>query len=248
MPNSQQPAPKQRAKQTMPRVPIGGVQKLSLVDYPGHVAAALFLSGCNMRCGYCHNPELVLPERLASSIPVEEAMIFLKSRIGKLDGVVISGGEPTVNEDLPVLCRMIKNLGFDVKLDTNGTRPEMVRTMIDEGLIDFVAMDVKGPLEKYVEIAARPIDLEAIVDNVRLMIDSGIGHEFRTTIVREQLEVSDFEKIGELVKGAKRFALQHFRTGATISPQFAGFHTFSDEEFAAAKKIMERYVDECVIH
>lgn len=248
MPNSQQPAPKQRAKQTMPRVPIGGVQKLSLVDYPGHVAAALFLAGCNMRCGYCHNPELVLPERLAPSIPVEEVMIFLKSRVGRLDGVVISGGEPTIHDELPELCRMIKRLGFDVKLDTNGTRPEMVRTMIGEGLIDFVAMDVKGPLEKYVEIAARPIDLEAIVDNVRLMIDSGIGHEFRTTIVREQLEVSDFEKIGELVKGAKRFALQHFRTGTTISPQFAGFHTFSDEEFAAAKKIMERYVDECVIH
>ena len=248
MPNSQQPAPKRQAKQTMPKVPIGGVQKLSLVDYPGHVAAALFLAGCNMRCGYCHNPELVLPERLAPSIPVDEVMLFLQSRVGRLDGVVISGGEPTIHDELPELCRMIKQLGFDVKLDTNGTRPEMVRAMIDEGLIDFVAMDVKGPLEKYVEIAARPIDLEAIVENVRLMIDSGIGHEFRTTIVREQLEVSDFEKIGELVKGAKRFALQHFRTGTTISPKFAGFHTFSDEEFAAAKKIMERYADECVIH
>ena len=248
MPNSQQLAPKQRAKQTVPQVPIGGVQKLSLVDYPGHVAAALFLAGCNMRCGYCHNPELVLPERLAPSIPVEEVMIFLKSRVGRLDGVVISGGEPTIHDELPELCRMIKRLGFDVKLDTNGTRPEMVRAMIDEGVIDFVAMDVKGPLEKYVEIAARPIDLEAIVENIRLMIDSGIGHEFRTTIVREQLEVSDFEKIGQLVKGAKRFALQHFRTGTTISPKFAEFHTFSDDEFAAAKKIMERYVGECVIH
>ena len=230
------------------KVAIGGIQKLSLVDYPGHVAAALFLSGCNMRCGYCHNPELVLPERLAPSIPVEEAMIFLKSRIGRLDGVVISGGEPTVNEDLPVLCRMIKNLGFDVKLDTNGTHPDMVRGMVEEGTIDFIAMDVKGPLEKYVEIAARPIDLAAIKDNIRLMIDSGIGHEFRTTIVREQLEVADFEKIGELVKGAKRFALQHFRTGTTISPKFANYHTFTDEEFRAAQNIMERYVDECVIH
>ena len=230
------------------RVAIGGIQKLSLVDYPGHVAAALFLSGCNMRCGYCHNPELVLPERLAPSIPVEEAIIFLKSRVGRLDGVVISGGEPTVHEDLPVLCRMIKNLGFDVKLDTNGTHPDMVRGMIEEGTIDFIAMDVKGPLEKYVEIAVRPIDLAAIKDNVRLMVDSGISHEFRTTIVREQLEVADFEKIGELVKGAKRFALQHFRTGTTISPKFAGFHTFTDEEFRAAQNIMERYVEECVIH
>ena len=124
----------------------------------------------------------------------------------------------------------------------------MVRGMIEEGTIDFIAMDVKGPLEKYVEIAARPIDLEAIKANVRLMIDSGIGHEFRTTIVREQLEVADFEKIGELVKGAKRFALQHFRTGTTISPKFANYHTFTDEEFRTAQKIMERYVEECVIH
>lgn len=227
---------------------IGGVQKLSLVDYPGHVAAALFLAGCNMRCGYCHNPELVLPERLAPSIPVDEVMTFLKSRVGRLDGVVVSGGEPTVQEDLPELCRQIKALGYDVKLDTNGTHPDMVRQMINEGTIDFIAMDVKGPLEKYVEIAARPIDLEAIIENVRLMIDSGVGHEFRTTIVREQLQVDDFHSIGKLVCGAKRFALQHFRTGTTVSPQFANYHTFTDEEFAAAQEIMERYVDKCVIH
>ena len=169
-PNTSDLAPSRQLK-----VSIGGIQKLSLVDYPGHVAAALFLSGCNMRCGYCHNPELVLPERLAPSIPVDEVMIFLKSRVGRLDGVVISGGEPTVNEDLPELCRMIKELGFDIKLDTNGTHPDIVREMVEEALIDFIAMDVKGPLEKYVEIAARPIDLEAIKENVRLMIDSKLA-------------------------------------------------------------------------
>ena len=234
--------------QLPPKVLIGGVQKLSLVDYPGHVAAALFLTGCNMRCGYCHNPELVLPERLAPSIPVDEVLAFLRSRVGRLDGVVISGGEPTVHEGLPELTRSIKQMGFDVKLDTNGTHPSMVRNMIQEGTIDFVAMDVKGPLEKYVEIAARPINLDAIIESVRLLIDSGVCHEFRTTIVREQLCVDDFEKIGQLVRGASRFALQHFRTGKTISPKFSQYHTFSDDEFAAAKKIMERYVTECVIH
>lgn len=229
-------------------IPIGGIQKLSLVDYPGHVAAALFLSGCNMRCGYCHNPELVLPERLAPSIPVDEAMKFLQSRIGRLDGVVVSGGEPTIHADLPQLCRQIKSLGFDVKLDTNGTHPGMVKEMIQEGLVDFIAMDVKGPLDKYVEIAARPIDLDAITENIKLMIHSGISHEFRTTVVREQLSVDDFEKVGKLVKGAKRFALQHFQPGITVSPQFANYHTFTEDEFKQAKKIMERYVDECVIH
>lgn len=230
------------------KVAIGGVQKLSMVDYPGHVAAALFLIGCNMRCGYCHNPELVLPDRYAQSIPVDEVMIFLRSRVGRLDGVVISGGEPTMSEDLPELARMIKALGYDIKLDTNGTHPDMVEAMINEGTIDFVAMDVKGPLEKYVEIAARPVDLAAIRQNVRLMIDSGIDHEFRTTVVREQLEVNDFHAIGELVRGADRFALQHFIPKGTISPQFTSFHTFSETEFQQAKQIMEGYVKQCVIH
>lgn len=229
-------------------VPIGGVQKLSLVDFPGHVAAALFTVGCNMRCGYCHNPELVLPERLAPSIPLEQIMTFLRSRIGRLDGVVISGGEPTIHRDLPELCWQIKQLGYDVKLDTNGTHPAMVRQMIDDGVIDFVAMDVKGPLEKYVEIAARPIDLDAIEETISLLINSGIGHEFRTTIVREQLDVEDFDAVGRLVRGAKRFALQHFLPGTTVSPQFGQATTFTDDEFRRAKNIMEGYVEVCVIH
>ena len=232
----------------LPVVPIGGVQKLSLVDYPGHVAAALFLSGCNMRCGYCHNPELVLPERLVPSIPVKDVLTFLASRRDRLDGVVISGGEATIHDDLPLLCRLIREMGFDIKLDTNGTRPAMVRQMITEETIQFVAMDIKGPLEKYVDIAARPIDLDAIIETIDMLRHSGIAHEFRTTIVRQQLAVDDFEKIGQMVKGARRFALQHFVPGTVLSPQFQHATTFTDQEFLAAQKIMEKYVDQCVIH
>lgn len=232
----------------LPNVPIGGVQKLSLVDYPGYVAAALFLTGCNMRCGYCHNPELVLPERLAPSIPIDEVLLFLHSRIGKLDGVVISGGEPTIHDELPSLVRHIKAMGYRIKLDTNGTNPDMVADMLRKGLLDFIAMDIKGPLEKYIAIAARPINIDAITRTIRLLIDSGVSHEFRTTVVKSQLDVSDFEKIGTMVAGAERFALQHFRTGTVLSPQFQQANTFTDEEFTAAKAIMERYVDTCVIH
>ena len=229
-------------------VPIGGIQKLSLVDFPGHIAAALFTAGCNMRCGYCHNPELVLPERLTPSIPIDNIMLFLKSRTSRLDGVVVSGGEPTIHDDLPELIRRIKELGYAVKLDTNGTRPEMVGQLIKDNMIDFVAMDIKGPLEKYQTIAARPIDLEAIKETIALLIKSGVGHEFRTTVVREQLEPNDFHKVGELVHGAKRFALQHFQTGTTLMPQFHNASTFSEVEFQEAKNIMEGYVGECVIH
>ena len=201
-----------------------------------------------MRCGYCHNPELVLPERLASSIPIDDIMQFLQSRVGRLDGVVVSGGEPTIHDDLPELIRRIKALGYDVKLDSNGTRPEMIRQLIDDKLINFVAMDIKGPLEKYQTIAARPIDLDAVQETIALLISSGIGHEFRTTIVREPLEPSDFHKVGEMVRGAKRFALQHFRPGSTLAPQFEQASTFSESEFQKTKTIMEGYVDECVIH
>ncbi|MDO4780957.1 MAG: anaerobic ribonucleoside-triphosphate reductase activating protein [Candidatus Saccharibacteria bacterium] len=242
MPSSNWQPPK-----TWPQVPVGGVQKLTLVDYPGHVAAALFTAGCNMRCGYCHNPELVLPERLAPSIPLDDIFIFLEKRRGRLNGVVVSGGEPTVHEELPELCRLIKSLGYDVKLDSNGTHPAMLAEMIKQGWIDFVSMDIKGPLEKYIEIAARPIDLAAIQESIRLLIDSGVGYEFRTTVVRQQLAVEDFIKIGQMIKGAKTFALQHFRPGKTLSPQFAEFDTFTEEEFAAARAIMERYVGQCII-
>ncbi len=241
-------APNNSLHQPPCNVLVGGIQKLSLVDFPGHVAAALFTAGCNMRCGYCHNPELVLPERLAPSIPIDDIMLFLQSRVGRLDGVVVSGGEPTIHDDLPELIRRIKALGYDVKLDSNGTRPEMIRQLIDDKLIDFVAMDIKGPLEKYQTIAARPIDLDAVQETIALLISCGIGHEFRTTIVREQLEPSDFHKVGEMVRGAKRFALQHFRPGSTLAPQFEQASTFSESEFQETKTIMEGYVDECVIH
>lgn len=236
----------QKPKQ-WPNVPVGGVQKITLVDYPEHVAAALFTTGCNMRCGYCHNPELVLPERFAPRIPLDEIFTFLQARRGKLSGVVVSGGEPTVHDDLPELCRLIKSLGYDVKLDSNGTHPTMLRHMIDKGWIDFVSMDIKGPPEKYTTIAARPIDMDAIEESIQLLITSGIQHEFRTTVVRQQLDVADFTAIGQMIAGAQRFALQRFRPGKTLSPQFSRMNTFSEEEFLTAKVAIERYVPSCVI-
>lgn len=225
---------------------IGGIQKFSTVDYPGYAVASIFLIGCNMRCGYCHNPELVLPEQFAGDIPEDEILEFLASRKGLLDGVAISGGEPTMHEDLPQFIRKVRAMGFRIKLDTNGTNPAMVKYLIDNRLVDFIAMDVKGPLDKYVRIAARPVDLDAIQASIRLI--KTIDHEFRTTIVRTQLEPEDFDAIGELVHGAKRFALQYFVPGNTVSPQFRDELSFTREEMDAAKVIMERHVAECVVH
>ena len=202
---------------------IGGVQKFSTVDDPGYVVAGLFTVGCNMRCGYCHNPELVLPEQYAGGIPEDEIFEFLQSRRGKLDGVFISGGEPTMHDDLPDLIRRCKNMGFRVKLDTNGTHPDMLRDILVEGLVDFIAMDIKGPLSKYSQIAARPVNLDAIKESIRLI--KTIDHEFRTT-----------------------FALQYFLTGPTlVSPQFRDRVSFSPDEMEQAKQIMLRHVAECVV-
>ena len=225
---------------------IGGIQKFSTVDYPGYAVASIFTIGCNMRCGYCHNPELVLPEQFVGEIPTHEILEFLASRKGLLDGVAISGGEPMMQEDLPDFIREVKAMGFRVKLDTNGTNPIMLKELIDEKLIDFVAMDIKGPLDKYVQIAARPIDLDAIQESIRLI--KTIDHEFRTTIVRTQLEPHDFEAIGELVDGAQRFALQYFIPGNTVSPQFRAEVSFTPTEMDQARVIMQRHVAECVIH
>jgi len=201
-----------------------------------------------MRCGYCHNPELVLPDRYIDSIPERDILLFLESRIGKLDGVVISGGEPTIHEGLPLLAAQIKKMGYLVKLDSNGTHPDMIKQMLDEKTLDFMAMDIKGPLEKYQEIAAYPVDTAAVQRTIELLRHAGIEYEFRTTIVKSQLAPEDFKSIGELVKGAPRFALQRFRQGVTLHPAFRHETTYSDEEFEELKKIMERYVDECVIH
>lgn len=232
----------------VPSVPIGGVQKVSLVDYPGQVAAVLFTIGCNMRCGYCHNPELVLPDRYADTIAEEDVLLFLESRKGKLNGVVISGGEPTMHWGLPALVARIKAMGFLVKLDSNGTHPDMIAWMLREKMLDFVAMDIKGPLEKYQAIAAYPIDTAAVQRTIELLRYSDIEYEFRTTVVKSQLAPGDFTGIGELIKGAPRFALQRFRPGKTLHPAFRHETTYSDEEFEAIKEMLEEYVDECVIH
>lgn len=225
---------------------IGGVQKFSTVDYPGYVVAGVFTIGCNMRCGYCHNPELVLPEQYAGSIPAHEVLAFLKTRQGLLDGVAISGGEPTMQPELPQFIRKVKAMGFRVKLDTNGTNPGVLRQLLAEHLVDFIAMDIKGPLDKYVAIAARPVNLAAIQESIALI--KTVDHEFRTTIVDSQLTPEDFESIGQLVRGAKRFALQAFRPGRTVSPAFAGAHSFSSEGMEQARRTMLQYVKECVVH
>lgn len=227
----------------MHTVRIGGLQKSSLIDYPGKISAIVFTQGCNFRCPYCHNPELIIESDTANNIAVSDLLGFLKTRVDKLDGVVITGGEPTLQTGLIDLIKEIRELGFLVKLDTNGTNPEMLKRLIDEKLIDYIAMDIKAPIEKYKEIVCTNIDTSKIIESIELVKNSGLGYEFRTTVVKSQLELSDFEKIGEIIQGAEKYYLQKFFPSKVLNKTFLNQTSYNDEEFEVILKMLEKYIN-----
>lgn len=184
------------------------------------IAAVVFTQGCPWRCRYCHNRSLVLPSCFRDPIPEEEVFAFLQDRRGQLDGVVISGGEPTLQDDLPEFVRRLRALGFKVKLDTNGYNPEMVAALLDEHLLDFVAMDIKAPFERYTEIAGREVSTDEPAWTIALILHSGVANEFRTTVIPGWHEVEDIYEIGNQIKGAQRYVLQEFVVGNTLDPTF----------------------------
>ena len=193
-----------------------GLQKMTLLDFPGKVACTIFLGGCDFRCPFCHNFELV--DGTAQPVLSEEELFgFLKSRIGLLEGVAITGGEPCLHRDLPDLIRRIIETGYKVKLDTNGMHPEMLKKVIGDGLVDYVAMDIKNSEEKYpFTCGVNDVDMSAIYKSIDILMNSDVDYEFRTTVVNELHEERDFEKIGEMIKGAKRYFLQRFTDRDTV--------------------------------
>lgn len=221
----------------------GGFQKSSLIDYPGKISAIIFTQGCNFKCPYCHNPEL---GGKCNFTPYESSAIFgfLKSRVGKLDGVVITGGEPTIQKDLPDFIQKIKDIGFSVKLDTNGTNPEMLKKLIDENLVDYIAMDIKAPIEKYSQIAHTNANTDDILKSIKLLKNSNIDYEFRTTVVKSQLLPGDFEEIGKIIKGCKKYYLQRFIPTKTIDKSFLEQTTYLDEEFVPILKNLRKYIQQ----
>ena len=188
---------------------ISGLEKCSFADYPGKLAAVVFLRGCNMNCSYCHNQGLLSGNPLSPEIDEQELLGFLDRRKNLLDAVVISGGEPTLNDNLPSLIRRIRELGFRVKLDTNGTNPEMVGSLIGDGLLDYVAMDVKTRLSDYSRLCRVLVDTGSVVRSIKLLMDSDIDYEFRTTVYPGLTE-SALRRMAELLSGADRWVLQHY--------------------------------------
>jgi pyruvate formate lyase activating enzyme len=187
---------------------IGGLLKFSLIDYPGKVAAVIFTQGCNYRCPFCHNPELVLPGSFNPPIQVDDVMAFLTQRRGQLQGVVITGGEPTLHPDLKDFIRRIKALGFLVKLDTNGSHPEVLRAILEEKLVDLVAMDIKSSLEGYCKAAGVAADLGCVKESIALIKASGGKYLFRTTVLKGIVSEDDIRQIKALLGATKDHKLQ----------------------------------------
>jgi len=208
---------------------IHGINKLTLLDYPGKLACLLFTGRCNYRCPFCHNASLVLRPNSQPVIQESEIFDFLELRKGTLEGVCISGGEPTLNPDLPDFIKRIKELGYAVKLDTNGTNPAMLSSLLKEQVLDMVAMDIKNSKEKYALTCGRPnTDLAPIEESVSLLMNSGISYEFRTTYVQEFHELSDVSAIGTWLNGASNYYLQSYKDSGDIIGD--GYHALSREE------------------
>ena len=217
---------------------ISGLQKLTLLDYPGKMACTVFTHGCNFRCGFCHNALLVTEEN-SDIISEDEFFTFLKKRQGILEGVCISGGEPTLQTDLREFITKVRSLGYAVKLDTNGTNPRLLKSLIEENLLDYVAMDIKHSPDKYDIICYCQVDMDAIRDSVSIIIDSGIDHEFRTTTVREYHTAEDFDAIAQWIQGDSKYFLQHFEDSGNLIGD--NLSAFSKEEMNAfADRIREK--------
>lgn len=226
----------------MKEIKIYGLQKTTLLDYPGHVAATIFLGGCNFRCPFCHNAEL-LDNDVETQFCQDEVLGFLKKRKGILEGVCITGGEPTLQpEALEDFIRKVRNLGLLIKLDTNGARPDVVKHLATQGLLDFVAMDIKAAPEHYPQVCGiSGIDLDAIKENVAWLKSGTLPYEFRTTVVKGLHAKADFEQIGPWIESCPHYYLQNY-VASDLVLQPEGFDSFSKDELLEFAGIVAPYV------
>ena len=219
---------------------IHGLQKMTLLDYPGRVACTVFFGGCDMRCPFCHNAEL-LDGSAPPVMDAQELLAFLEKRKGLLEGVAFTGGEPLLQKDLPVLAEKIRALGYPVKLDTNGTHPDLLAQMIRDGLVQYVAMDIKNSPDRYAITAGlSSIDLDRVRESVSLLLKGSTEYEFRTTVVAELHDDSSFEQIGPWICGAQHYYLQRFTDRETVP--FQGLHAPTEEQMRRWTEIIRPFV------
>lgn len=220
---------------------IEGLQKLTLLDYPGRMACTVFLGGCNFRCPFCHNSDLLPAGQAPAAVEEAELLAFLRKRRGILDGVCVTGGEPLLNADIGALLEKIKALGYAVKLDTNGSRPQALKALVGAGLVDAVAMDIKNAPERYAEtVGLRAFDLKPVRESVAYLLTGAVPYEFRTTVVREFHDADSFVEIGRWIKGAPRYFLQGFVDSERVLE--GGLHPCTKEEMERFAAIVRPFV------
>ena len=225
---------------------IHGLNKLTLLDYPHHTACTVFVGGCNFRCPFCHNASLVLRPNTQPVIKEEEFFEYLDKRKGLIEGVCITGGEPTLYSELPEFIKKIKERGFLVKLDTNGTNPDMLAQLIETKSIDYIAMDIKNSLDSYGKTVGVPnFDTTSIKRSVKIIMENGVDYEFRTTVVKEFHNDNNFLEISKWLKGAKRYVLQNFRDGEDLIMSGLGNHT--DEKIRHFCGLLTPFIDKVSI-
>lgn len=219
---------------------ILGLQKLTLLDYPGHTACTVFAGGCNFRCPFCHNAPLVTGGEEPLPLDEQEVLDYLKRRSGLLDGVCVSGGEPTLQDGLPGFLRRARALGYRIKLDTNGSRPDVLRALLEEGLVDYVAMDVKSSPEGYERACGRPVDLAAVRESIALLLEGRTDYEFRTTVVAGLHDEQTIARAAQLIAGARRYFLQAFVDSGHLIEE--GWSALSREQMERCAQAARQYV------
>jgi len=229
---------------------FGGLQKQSLIDFPGKISCVLFTSGCNFTCPYCHNPDLARGQVKGSFVFKEESIYdFLEKRKGFLDGVVISGGEPTLHRDLSTICHNIKKLGYPIKLDTNGSRPEILERLIRDRCVDYIAMDIKTDPSAYPREISCNENTANILESIALIMTAGMSYEFRTTCVKPFVDRPIIERISHAIEGAGCYALQQFKNENVLSPEYfrnASCH-YSRSDLKEFQTIASPWVESCIV-
>ena len=213
---------------------------MTLLDFPEHIACTVFLKGCNFRCPFCYNSSLLSDKENATDITEDDFFSFLKSRTNKLDGVAITGGEPLLQKEIKNFIIKIKNLGFKVKLDTNGSNPKILQELISLNLVDYVAMDLKNSLEKYHITTNHQVNIANILSSINILLENYVEYEFRTTVVKEFHYLSDFEKIGQLIKNAKRYFIQCYQYQDSVLDK--SLHALTTNELEQCLEVVKKYV------
>jgi len=231
---------------------IVGINTLTLLDFPKHTACIIFTAGCNFRCGFCYNEEFVLPEKLKdyteNMIPEEVFFNFLNTRKGLLDGVVISGGEPTLQTDLVNFIQQVRQEGFLVKLDTNGTNPQILTEILAKNLVEYIAMDLKADFKNYKKITGTEIDVEKIQKSMELIMQSDIDYEFRTTLIKGIHTDEILQNMAKLLQGAKKYSLQNFENKHVLDQKFLQYFPFQTQELKEIAEIFKPFVKEVLVY